>query len=317
MKRALVSVMAVATAGVLSGCGGAESGQDAVDSSEQSILYNSELTAVRPTITSPTISGAIITRPPKGGEPLGPDDPKAREQFNSLDANMAALARATLKCKGSIDPDDYDGSSGYLKPRFEKCEQDEKSFKHIQNLLGIQNVDPKAARHFAYTWESGRKGFPRDEIKVCPRWEHLESINPPTFENVKRLPAGGIGEEFNLFYVKSEICKDARCAVGHALKCAAGTGSQFLVKADYETGKILTDPVWWLDDTDFPSDGNPFLWPGYYHAMSFYGAAPGAVYGAVNREGEYCSKYYGGYHYKLLLRPVHCAPDWVCMTECR
>ena len=117
MKRALVSVMAVATAGVLSGCG-AEPGNDGVDSSEHSVLYGTELTTSR-TAISPTISGAIITKPPRG-EPLGPDDPKAREQFNPLDANLAALARATLKCKGSIDPDDFDGSSGYLKARFEK-----------------------------------------------------------------------------------------------------------------------------------------------------------------------------------------------------
>ena len=315
MKRALVTVMAVATAGVLGGCA-AESGSEAVDSSEDSLLYGSELTAARTSLTSPTISGAILARPPKG-ELIGRDDPRSREQFNPFDANMAALARATLKCKGSIDPDDYDGSSGRLKPRFEKCEQDEKSFQHIQNLLGIQNVDERAARHFAYTWESGRKGFPRDEIKVCPRWEHLESINPPTFENVKQLPLGAIGEEFNTFAVKSEICQDQRCAVKHATYCAAGTGSQFLVEADPEKGVILTDPVWWLDDTDFPPASNPFMSAGYYHAMSFYGSVPGSVYGAVNREGEYCSKYYNGYHYKLLLRPVYCAPDWICMSECR
>lgn len=316
MNRALVTVMAVATAGVLSGCG-AEPGQEAVDSSEQqSVLAGGELTASR-TVLSPTISGAILTKPPRG-ELIGKEDPKGREQFNAFDGHMAGLARATLKCKGSIDPDDYDGSSGYLKARFEKCDQDEKSFQHIQNLLGIQNVDKYAARHLAATWEAGRKGFPRDEIKVCPRWEHLESINSPTFENVKRLPPGGIGEEFNSFYVKSEICKDQRCAVNHALACAAGTGSQFLVKANHETGEILTDPVWWLDDTDYPSDAaNPFLFPGYYHAMSFYGSVPGSVYGAVNRENEYCSKYYNGYHYKLRLRAVYCAADWICMTECR
>jgi hypothetical protein len=306
--------MALATAGVLSGCG-AEPGQDGVDSSEHSVLYGTELTTSR-TSLSPTISGSLVVRPPKG-ELIGRDDPKGREQFNPLDANLAALVRATLKCKGSVDPDDFDGSSGYLKPRFEKCEQDDKSFQHIQNLLGIQNVDARAARHFAYTWESARKAFPRDEIKVCPTWKHLESINPPTFENIKQLPPGAVGEEFNRFEVRSEICKDTRCTVKHALACVAGAGSQFVVEPDYEKGIILTDPVWWLDDTDFPDPSNPFLSPGYYHAMSFYGAVPGSVYGAVNREGEYCSKYFYGYHYKLLLRPVHCAPDWVCMTECR
>src|SRR5687768_10953200 len=119
MNRVLVSVMAVATAGVLSGCG-AESGQEAVDSSEQSVLFGSELTASR-TVLSPTISGAVVVRP--RGELIGKEDPNRREEFNPLDAHMAALARATLKCKGSIDPDDYDGSNGYLKARFEKCDQ--------------------------------------------------------------------------------------------------------------------------------------------------------------------------------------------------
>ncbi|HMJ14407.1 MAG TPA: hypothetical protein VK524_23485 [Polyangiaceae bacterium] len=315
MKRALVTVMAVATVGLLSGCG-AESGQEAVDATEQGVLFGSEF-AVSPTvISSPTLSSTFVAKPPRG-ELIGRDDPKGRGQFNSFDAHLSALGLATLKCKGFVDPDDYDGSNGVLKQRFEKCTKDEKQLEHIRNLLGIQNVSDLAARHMAGTWEQARKQFPRDQIKVCPAWDHSEVINPPTFETVKNLPSGGIGEEFNAFYVKSEICQGPRCAVAHAKMCSAGFGSRFFVDGNIETGKVIVDPVWWLDDSDFPPDANPFLSPGYYHAMSFYGAVPGSVYGAVHRAGEYCSKYYAGYHYKLRLKPLYCAPDWICMTECK
>ncbi len=57
--------------------------------------------------------------------------------------------------------------------------------------------------------------------------------------------------------------------------------------------------------------------PGYYHAMSYYGDLPGALYGALQREGEACSQYIDGLHYTdRKLQGIDCGGGWVCMTYC-
>jgi hypothetical protein len=59
--------------------------------------------------------------------------------------------------------------------------------------------------------------------------------------------------------------------------------------------------------------------PGYYHAMSYYGDLPGALYGALAREGEACSEYdaSSGKHYTdRMLQAIDCGGGWMCMTYC-
>lgn len=319
MNRFLVCALAVATMGVLTGCG-AEPGlepQEAVDESSASLLYSIASLETSPTVaTAPTLS--TTTRYP--GVLIGKEDPARRATFNAYDAHLAALALATIKCKGFVDPDDYDGTGGVLRPRFSQCPLNSKKLRHIAELLGIQSYPGArgAAEYFSSTWERARQQFPRKDIPVCPSWSLVQTINPPTFENVKNAINGGLSKEYNRFAVRSPICTSAECSVSHAKLCSAGFGSRWWVSGDYLKGIATTDPVWWLDDTEYATDAtNPFMTPGYYHAMSYYGALPGSVYANIHREGEYCSKYYAGYHYKVKLQYVHCTPTWVCMTQCK
>jgi hypothetical protein len=59
--------------------------------------------------------------------------------------------------------------------------------------------------------------------------------------------------------------------------------------------------------------------PGYYHPMSYYGDPPGAVYAAIQRAGEQCSRwdpYLGMHSINAVLIPVDCGGGWLCMTYC-
>lgn len=320
MKRSLLGALAMALLGVLSGCGAdpGQTEQEAVGQNQASAVLGTAITLVAaPTTTLSPSTGLFVLSPPKG-ELLGPEDPKTRAQFNPLDAHLSALALATIKCKGFLDPDDYDASSGMLKPRFQSCPYDEKEFQHIRELLGIQFVNRDAASYFSRLRLEAQKNFPRDSIPVCPMWALAATINPPTFENVKQTPPGTVGKENNVFAIKPrKNCTNAECAVAQAYQCSAGSGSQWWISGDFSKGYVTTDPVWWLTNDDYPPASNPFLTPGYFHAMSYYGALPGAVYGSLHRAGEACSMYYGGYHYKVKLQPVYCSADWICMTQCK
>jgi hypothetical protein len=51
--------------------------------------------------------------------------------------------------------------------------------------------------------------------------------------------------------------------------------------------------------------------------MSYYGDLPGALYGALQREGEACSQYVGGKHYTdRKLQGIDCGGGRICMTCC-
>jgi hypothetical protein len=108
--------------------------------------------------------------------------------------------------------------------------------------------------------------------------------------------------------------------VAHAGACSQGFGPSFLVELDRRSGSVVVDPAWWLTRYDYASDdSNPFKMPGYYHAMSYYGTLPGALYGALQREGERCSEYdfSSGKHYTdRVLQGIDCGGGWICMTYC-
>jgi hypothetical protein len=253
-----------------------------------------------------------------GSEDRAPE--RTRADLDPHSSQMAALGVATLRCLGTVSPDSYAVVDGRLARTFASC-TDPKDLKQIDDLLGLQ-VAPGAqgaAGYMIATWQAHQAEYGRDPVEACPRWTEIGEHNVPSLENVAALEKNPTAarESFTEYRVESEACSDTACAVRNAVRCASGFGEPFIVSTDEGAGTVLVDPVWWLDDTDFPPEQNPFLYPGYYHTMSFYGALPGAVYGAVQRVGEYCSKYYNGYHYKLRLQPLYCAPDWLCMSECR
>jgi hypothetical protein len=91
-----------------------------------------------------------------------------------------------------------------------------------------------------------------------------------------------------------------------------------VIRAEGEV--ILTDPPGWLLDTTYATAAqDPYLRPGYYHPMSYYGGAPGVQFASAARvapcsaavdpncKPETCS-FYSGIHLKLPLQ-LDCLND--------
>jgi hypothetical protein len=265
----------------------------------------------------------------EGGEP-GTIEPVTSEtqslgEFDARDALLAALGSATLDCLGTVNPTTYKISNNALARNFKSCPLDKSgaTLKQIDSLLGVANSEPgkkdKLGEHFATTWKQYQDSFP-ENINVCPTWKRTKVIHPPTFENVKNQPDDEPGKENYEYDVKEpQQCKgNPNCVVSHAMACAGGFGSQFLVSGSPKNSSVTVDPVWWLTRYEFATDSdNPFMSPGYYHGMSYYGALPGSLYGAVQREGEACSEYLDGKHYTdRRLVGIDCGGGWICMTYC-
>ncbi len=104
-------------------------------------------------------------------------------------------------------------------------------------------------------------------------------------------------------------------------ECSAGFSNQFIVWSDPLSSTVIVDPAWWLTTYEFESDqSNPFKSRGYYHAMSYYGTVPGSMYGALQREGEACSRWseIAGKHYTdSTLTAIDCGGGWYCMCYCK
>jgi len=83
-----------------------------------------------------------------------------------------------------------------------------------------------------------------------------------------------------------------------------------------EGSRVLGDPTYWLLDTVFDPNPNPFARDGYYHPMSYFGPAPGTIVAHRNRYGEMCSYYdsYSGIHYQIPLQ-LNCL-DITDATSC-
>jgi hypothetical protein len=256
----------------------------------------------------------------------GTSQTQSLDKFDSRDALLAALGSATLDCLGTVNPATYlVNKSGVLIKNFKSCPMDKSgaSLKQIDAILGVANSaqgkKDKLNEHYAATWKSYQDNFP-ENINVCPKWKRTTVIHPPTFANVKNQTAGEPGKESYVYDVaEPEQCKgQPNCVVAHALSCAGGFGSQFLIGGDVQNSSVKVDPVWWLTRYVYADDmSNPFMTQGYYHAMSYYGDAPGSVYGAVQREGEACSEYLDGKHYiDRQLVGIDCGGGWICMSYC-
>jgi hypothetical protein len=246
-------------------------------------------------------------------------------RLDSRDTLLAALGSLTLECLGKVDKTTYViGRSGALARNFSACGGSDgtATLRSIDAILGVANsqqgLRDGLGQHYAATWKRFQDRFPAD-IAVCPTWKLIQVINPPTRENVQRS-IGRVGKESYVYEVAEDrqCAGDASCVVSHAMACAAGFGGQFLIKGDAQSKSVEVDPAWWLTRYVYPSNSeNPFKMPGYYHAMSYYGDLPGALYGALARAGEACSQYVGGKHYTdRVLQPIDCGGGWLCMTYC-
>ena len=261
------------------------------------------------------------------------DDPLRRVQRGAVahDTLLAALGEATVACLGRVTTADYRVSpDGALERAFDACTtRDTGALERIDGLLGVQHsregqADRLPAR-YAFVWNRAARAFPERLIQECPDWELLHVIDEPTLQRVGQLAsredAAGVGKEYRWYKVASEQCgSNGFCAVLQARLCGAGFSNQFIVWSDPFSSTVIVDPAWWLTTYEFESDQpNPFKSSGYYHPMSFYGAVPGSLYGAPQREGEACSRWSetAQKHYTdRTLHPLDCGNGWYCATYC-
>jgi hypothetical protein len=262
-----------------------------------------------------------------GGQLTGQHRSSPANGIDSRDTLLAALGKATLDCLGTVGPSIYETSSGQLRRTFAACaSRDRRLLQRIDALLAVQSSSPgradDLAGHYVSRWNAFVESFPSNRVTECPLWKLESVIDAPTHESVPRSVAERrIGEEFYTYKIVSAECaRDGACAVKQASACAAGFGPGFVVSQDARRSRVEVDPAWWLTTYEFSDDtSNPFMMPGYYHPMSYYGPLPGALYGAPQRAGEACSQWVpaAGKHYTdRRLVPIDCGGGWYCMTYC-
>ena len=248
-------------------------------------------------------------------------------EIDGRDAVLAALGRVTLECLGTVGPGTYETRSGVLRRTFSACRSgDRDQLGQLDALLAVQLSQQGRAEdlagHFVSRWNAFASRFPAKRIEGCPTWQLENVLDAPTRESVPRFAVRGrLGKENYRYAVSSPQCaEEGECAVKLAAECAAGFGPAFIVDLDPRRSLVEVDPAWWLTTYDFPDDSsNPFKLPGYYHAMSYYGSLPGALYGTIQRAGEACSQWSetAGKHYTdRVLVPIDCGSGWMCMTYC-
>lgn len=260
----------------------------------------------------------------------GDTSPLGRVQAgaNPNDTLLAALGEATLECLGRVSIRDYRvNTAGMLERAFDGCTaRDGGSLETIDRLLGVQHSregqqDGLSAR-FSQVWNRAVRAFPSRVINECPDWELLHVIDAPTPERVAffaaKEGAAAIGKEYRWYKVSSSQCGSSGfCAVFQAMLCGAGFSNQFIVWADPFSSTVIVDPIWWLTHYEQP---NPFKGK-YTHPMSYYGNnVPGALYAAVERDGEQCTKWsetnQKHYHDRTLVA-IDCGGGWYCASQCQ
>jgi hypothetical protein len=249
--------------------------------------------------------------------------------LDSRDALLAALGRATLDCVDTVGPSTFTTRSGALERTFTGCKSGGRTFlERVDALLAVQfstrGRGDDIAGHYVARWNAFTNSFPYGHIAQCPTWQLDGVIDAPTSESAHRFQharTGLIGKENSRYRVTSSQCaQNGDCEVRVAAACAAGFGPAFIVDLDPSRSRVEVDPAWWLTTYEFKSDtDNPFKFPGYYHAMSFWGTLPGALYGAIQRAGEACSQWderAGMHFFDRELIPIDCGGGWLCMTYC-
>ena len=241
---------------------------------------------------------------------------------------LAALGTATLDCLGTVGPNSFETSTGYLKRTFMSCPVDGEALARIDALLGVQHSDQgyldDLAGYYVSTWNTFIRRFPHGRIRACPSWTLLNVIDAPTPESVARLTRlGRPGKQNQRYLVTSDDCRTSGCAVDRAVICAGGFGDGFVVEADRERGLIELDPAWWLLDLEFERDCSweeKFAYlHGYCDALESPLVKGGTLYGAIQRAGEKCCYWYspgGPVTTDGTLVPIDCGGGWYCMTVC-
>lgn len=239
----------------------------------------------------------------------------------NFDSHLAALGTELLHCRGSLSRDDfYVDDRQILRRAFDACPSEPGALEEIDRLLAVQLYPPAhAAPHLAEAWQNWRD---RDSERACPQWTLLDTTNAPDRNAALKATTLEVASEtFNHWRVEGpkDCAGDAECATSRAVECAGWLGMRFVVSIDAGSSAVVTDPVWWKDNTNY--NPNPFdpSW-GWVHPMAGYGLPPGDLWGAVNRAGENCTRYNSDMITTSLRRlvPVDCDGfGWICMTECK
>jgi hypothetical protein len=266
----------------------------------------------------------------------------------AYDQYMAALGGLTADCLGTVDPRNYEVTKdGVLRPTFDSCPLDKSRMTPIRQLLSLQFRSarlPFAKECMSGRFQVAQQKFASSGVTSCPAWRKLDVVNPVNSDNIdtiismlaklsprdngQGLPAALVDRlKINTSYTVTGDVAGQKCQT--PADCAAVCSSAFpgfFVRGDGNF--VLTDPTaWLLDNTYQTQTSDPFLRPGYYHPMSYYGPLPGALFAEwaryqpcgplVSCSPEICS-YYAGSHIKAFLQP-DCLVDGdvdTCVSYC-
>ncbi|HEX3854442.1 MAG TPA: hypothetical protein VHW01_25945 [Polyangiaceae bacterium] len=298
-----------------------------------------------------TVNAWFIFETGDGDVGLGQGNVNVRigvQDCTSFNAYESALATDTVDCLGTITPDSFTvNADGILERNFKTCPLDPTRLRPIDSLLSLQFRTarlPFAKECMADRYSKFQASFAQSGVTQCPIWKKSSIVNPITAAVIDRvipllpkLPAEDNGAvdpttggplpflaplKQNALYTVAfpNPAPGQKCdtPAACAAVCAGGFPG-FVLATDGAT--VLTDPPAWLLDTSFSATTtDPFLRPGYYHPMSYYGGAPGTVFadatracpvqgsaiGGVATQGAPCTpetcSYFSGIHVKYPLQ---------------
>lgn len=266
----------------------------------------------------------------------------------SYDQYLAALGELTADCLGTVDPRAYEVTQdGILRPTFSECPVNKAKFTPIKQLLSLQLRTarlPFAKQCIVGRFEAAQQKFANSGVTKCPKWSFAGYVNEITEKTVDTVLAIGLPElpaddsvrpdpkamellKQQSFYRVQGDTQGQKCETpGRCAQVCAAAFPGFVTSVDGES--VITDPTSWLVDTVYGAPtSDPYLRPGYYHPMSYYGPLPGAIFGEFARyqpcgplvscSPELCS-YYAGSHIKAFLQK-DCLDDAdpdTCVSYC-
>ena len=261
-----------------------------------------------------TVNAWFIFETGEGDVGLGQGNVNVRigvQDCTSFNAYESALATDTVDCLGTITPDSFSvNADGILRRNFSSCPLDPTRLRPIDSLLSLQFRTarlPFAKECMADRYAKFQASFAQSGVVQCPTWKKDRTVNPITAQVIDgvipllpTLPAEDNGPldpttggplpflaplKQNSIYTVAFTTQPPGQKCDTPAACAAvcaGGFPGFVLTA--EGASVLTDPPAWLLDTSYPSSAtDPFLRPGYYHPMSYYGGAPGTVFADATR----------------------------------
>jgi hypothetical protein len=284
-----------------------------------------------------TVNAWFIFETGDGDVGLGQGNVNVRigvQDCTSFDAYESALATDTVDCLGTISPDSFSvNADGILKRNFTSCPLDPTRLRPIDSLLSLQFRTarlPFAKECMAGRYAKFQASFAQSGVTQCPVWKKDRIVNPITADVIDRvipllpkLPAEDNGQTvgangaplpflaplkqnalYTVAFPNAPPGQKCGTAAACAALCAAGFPGFVLGTSDATT--VLTDPPAWLLDNSYPSTtSDPFLRPGYYHPMSYYGGAPGTVFADASRACPVQGSALGG----VAAQGVPCTPE--------